>query len=132
MFLFDYSWKKLWLFVYNKIEKNMWKNKSKPKQEFETVKDHKVRKWAFNSYEDKMRGEGVKKWQNSVHIVVEWPQTETDGHRVYPRKQFSVQKNPYIIRKNIVLKSYLCKVSTNYFQDHFLYRAMHHNHNPGT
>ena len=28
---------------------------------------------AFNNYVDKMRGEGVKKWQNSVHVVVECP-----------------------------------------------------------
>ena len=33
----------------------------------------KVFKGTFNKYVDKMRGEGVKQWQNSVHIVVECP-----------------------------------------------------------
>jgi len=28
-------------------------------------------KGPFNNYVDKIRGEGVKKWQNSVHVVVE-------------------------------------------------------------
>ena len=31
-----------------------------------------LEKGPFNNYVDKMRG--VKKWQNSVHVVVEWPQ----------------------------------------------------------
>ena len=31
---------------------------------------------SITKYVDKMRGEGVKKWQNSVHVVVEWPHTE--------------------------------------------------------
>ena len=32
----------------------------------------------FNNYVDKMKGEGVKNWQNYVHIVVECPLMETN------------------------------------------------------
>ena len=52
---------------------------------------------------DKMRGEGVKKWQNSVHVVVEMKDKEFTSHKAKYALQFGT--NIFMVGLSLSFKS---------------------------
>ena len=64
-------------------------------------------------------GGGVKKWQNSVHVVVECPLTMIQKQKKFPMETHKAQKQEYQFRKTITplccLYPPACKLSSTFF-----------------